>query len=428
MENSRAIDADVFGTIGLNLLNVAIFWIQEHLLSVVVVVLTIVLIYHYLIERGSAVQLSKRYRSSIFEAQSKIFLNATQYLISGNRDLAIKEFLNAVNINRETLETYFALGGLFRSNGEIEKAISIHRSLIARENINESTRLRALKELARDFDKGGFVDKAIETYEDALKINRDQYDVIQSLCRIYEDVEDWDQAYRYRIMLSKVAHENQAETTSHILVEKAKKYFQKGDLAKCHEFLEDAFRFAPSVSAKILRLKLFLREGNLEQAKVQLMELLQEHPMYTSFIFESLAETPLGTGGEQSLYKKRFEMLKNYFLDLDNDDLLGIQSIVLSRVRLLKDSMRSKEAIDILRKWMDDNPHSSDIMKKEYIKFLIDLDRKDEAIVMTKELLNNLNQSVTKHFCNQCGYDSDAIFWRCPQCREWETIQFRWKV
>ena len=48
-----------------------------------------------------------------FEAQSKIFLNATQYLISGNKDLAIKEFLNAVNLNRETIETYFALGGLF---------------------------------------------------------------------------------------------------------------------------------------------------------------------------------------------------------------------------------------------------------------------------------------------------------------------------
>ena len=394
----------------------------------VVIVLTVVLIYHYIIERGSAAQLSKRYRGSIFEAQSKIFLNATQYLISGNRDLAIKEFLNAVNINRETIETYFALGGLFRSNGEIDKAISIHRSLIARDNINETTRLRALKELAKDFDKGGFIDKAIDTYRDALKINRDQYDVIQSLCRIYEDVEDWDQAYRYRIMLSKIAHDNQAETTSHILVEKAKGYFQEGKLAQCHEYLEDAFRFAPSVSAKILRLKLFLRDGNLEQAKIQLMELLQEHPMYTSFIFESLAETPFGSDGEQSLYRKRLEMLKKYFLDLDDVDLLAIQSIVLSKVRLLKDGMRSHEALSILKKWMDDNPQSSDIIKKEYIKFLIDLDRKDEAVAMTKELLNNLNQSVTKHYCNQCGYDSNAIFWRCPQCKEWETIQFRWKV
>ena len=71
-------------------------WIQDNLLAIVAVVITMVLIYHYLIERDSGVKLSKRYRNSIFEAQSRIFLNATQYLISGNKDLAIKEFLNVI--------------------------------------------------------------------------------------------------------------------------------------------------------------------------------------------------------------------------------------------------------------------------------------------------------------------------------------------
>src|SRR5688572_21590830 len=136
-------------------------WVKENLLACIAIVMTLVFIYHYIIEKEHGIKLSKKYRNSIFETQSKIFLNATQYLISGNKDLAIKEFLNAVDLNRETIETYFALGGLFRSNGEIEKAISIHRSLIARENINEATRLRSLKELAIDFDKGGFIDKAI---------------------------------------------------------------------------------------------------------------------------------------------------------------------------------------------------------------------------------------------------------------------------
>jgi len=269
-------------------MEMAVAWIQTHFLAVVALSVLFILGYHYLIEKDTGVKLSRRYRNSIFEAQSKVFLNATQYLISGNRDLAIKEFLNAVDINRETVETYFALGGLFRSNGEIEKAISIHRSLIARENISEFHRLRALKELALDFDKGGFVDKALETYKDVLKINRDQPDVIQSVCRIYEDIGNWENAYNYRIMLSKVSHENQAETIAHILVQKAEGSFEKGNFKKCLEDLEDAFRFAPSVSARILRLKLYLHSGDLEQTKIYLLELLKEHPMYASFIFESL--------------------------------------------------------------------------------------------------------------------------------------------
>ncbi|MBA2404132.1 MAG: hypothetical protein H0V66_05125 [Bdellovibrionales bacterium] len=401
-------------------------WGKDHALTVVAVVITLVLIYHYVLEKDKAVKLSKKYRHSIFEAQSRIFLNASKYLIDGNKDLAIKEFLNAVDLNRETIETYFALGGLFRSNGEIEKAISIHRSLIARESISESTRLHALKELAMDFDKGGFIDKAVETYKDVLKINRDQQDVINSLCRIFEDTEDWDQAYNYRIMLSKVGQENQSETISHILVQKAKVLFEQGQFKACAEELEDAFRFAPSVSAKILRLKLFLVQGKMEDANGVLLELLKEHPMYASFIFVSL-DTFNSKLPQKEEYTQRLQVLKDYFLSLNDLDLMSSPSVVLSKIRLLKDQNKTGDAFELLDIWMKNHGHS-DVLKVEYIKILIDVGRVEEALQHTKGLLNNLHSSLTRHYCSQCGYNSDEIFWRCPQCHNWETIQFRWKV
>jgi lipopolysaccharide biosynthesis regulator YciM len=401
-------------------------WGKDHALTVVAVVITLVLIYHYVIERDKGVKLSKKYRNSIFEAQSRIFLNATQYLIEGNKDLAIKEFLNAVDLNRETIDTYFALGGLFRSNGEIEKAISIHRSLIARESITESTRLQALKELALDFDKGGFIDKAVETYKDVLKINRDQQDVISALCRIYEDTEDWDQAYNYRIMLSKVGQENQSETISHILVQKAKALFDKGQFKACGEELDDAFRFAPSVSAKILRLRLDLVLGNMEDANGLLLELLKEHPMYATFIFVSLEQFN-GKLPQAPEYRERLEQLKTYFLGINDGDLMSAPSVVLSKIRLLKDLQRTGDAFALLDEWMKGHGQS-DVLKVEYIKILIEVGKVEEALAHTKSLLNNLHSSLTRHFCSQCGYNSDEIFWRCPQCHNWETIQFRWKV
>lgn len=390
--------------------------------------LTLILIYHYLIERGTGVTVSKRYRNSIFETQSKIFLNATQYLISGNKDLAIKEFLNAVDLNRETLDTYFALGGLFRSNGEIEKAISIHRSLIARENISENMRLRALKELAQDFDKGGFIEKAIETYKDVLKINRDQVEVILSLCRIYEDIEDWDEAYHYRIMLSKVGHLNQAETISHILVQKAKLAIEKGDFIRCSEELDDAFRFAPSVSAKILRLKLLLIKGDMGEAQSLLLELLKAHPMYTSFIFVSLEEKFKAEEKVLEEFNARVAHIREFFLNIEDSKLITSPSVVLSKIRLLKDGKNNEDAFEILKSWMEENKNPSEVMKIEYIKLLILLGKNTEAVNETGRLLDNLHQSLTRHYCGQCGYNSDNIFWRCPQCHEWETIHFRWKV
>lgn len=403
-------------------------WVQNNVLSMVAMSITLVLIYHYLTERGAGIKLSKRYRNSIFETQSKIFLNATQYLILGNKDLAIKEFLSAVDINRETIDTYFALGGLFRSNGEIEKAISIHRSLIARENISESMRLKALKELALDFDKGGFLDKAIETYKDVLKINRDQQEVILSLCRIYEDIEDWDMAYQYRIMLSKVGQKTQAETISHILVQKAKISFEKGNFSACQEDLDDAFRFAPSVSAKILRLKLLLIKGDMEQAQSLLLELLKIHPMYTSFIFVSLGEQFHAPSSILKEYETKVNLIRNFFLDITDPGVKNSPSIVLSKVRLLKEGHRIQDAFEILKEWKDKEETSSEVMQIEFIKLLILLDKSEMAVKEIDGLLDKLHNSLTRHYCKQCGYNSDNIFWRCPQCHEWETIQFRWKV
>ena len=206
-------------------------YLKNNPLGILILLVTLTLLYFYFMDKGTGLKLSKKYRDSIFEAQSKIYLNATKYLISGNRDMAIKEFLNAVNLNRETIDTYFALGGLFRTNGEIDKAISIHRSLIARDNINENTRVQALKELAKDFDKGGFVDKAISSYKDILKVNRDDVEVIKALCRVLEDTRDWEEALKFRLLLSKASNVSQSQTISHILVQKAEDHLVSNNLS-----------------------------------------------------------------------------------------------------------------------------------------------------------------------------------------------------
>ncbi len=406
---------------------IALTWIRSHLLLIVTVVVTLIFIYHFATERNQAGRLIKKYRNSIFEAQSQIFLTATQHLIAGKKDLAIKEFLNAVDINTNTYELYFTIGELFRSNGEIEKAIGTHRSLIAREDISESTRLKALKELAIDFDKGGFLDKAISTYKDVLKINRDQYEVIEALCRIYEDTEDWDEAYKYRSMLSKVSHDSQSETISHILVQKAAKFLDAGEYKNCAEDLDDAFRFAPSVSAKILKIKLMLIQNDLESAKIALLDLLKERPLFATFVFQTLNEFR-GDKNKKESYEQELEKLKLFFLHNEDAEIKSNNSLALSQVQLYKRDGHTEKALDIVSDLVGSRKSTPQGLQIEHIQLLIENDHKKEALAATSNLLKSLNKSNTRHFCSQCGYDSDAIFWRCPQCHEWETIQSRWKT
>src|SRR5690606_27973638 len=126
--------------------------------------------------------------------------------------------------------------------------------------------------------------------------------------------------------LSKVGHENQSETIAHILVQKAKNQFEKGQFKQAAEDLDDAFRFSPSVSAKILRLKLHLVQGQMEDAKLLLTELVQEHPMFSSFLFVSLEDIPKEMK-EKADYQKRLEELKKSFLDIQDGDLMNAPSI-----------------------------------------------------------------------------------------------------
>jgi lipopolysaccharide biosynthesis regulator YciM len=80
----------------------------------------------------------------------RAFFKGIQYMLSNDPDLAIEEFAKSVQINSDTIETYVALGNLYRSKGNIEKAIRIRQSIILRPHLDERIKLRALVDLGQD--------------------------------------------------------------------------------------------------------------------------------------------------------------------------------------------------------------------------------------------------------------------------------------
>ena len=64
-----------------------------------------------------------------------VFLKGIQYILADDTDQAIEAFSKAVQINSETIETYVALGNLFRAKGEIDRAIRIRQSILLRERV-----------------------------------------------------------------------------------------------------------------------------------------------------------------------------------------------------------------------------------------------------------------------------------------------------
>src|SRR5260370_36748877 len=81
------------------------------------------------------------------EDQARAYLAGFTYVLSDDPDAAIAELSKAAQINTQTVETYFALGALFRRKGELERAIRLHSNLLLRPGLSQEVRRRA--QLAR---------------------------------------------------------------------------------------------------------------------------------------------------------------------------------------------------------------------------------------------------------------------------------------
>ncbi|MGD8530893.1 MAG: tetratricopeptide repeat protein, partial [Syntrophobacterales bacterium] len=97
------------------------------------------------------------------------FLEGIHYILANDRDQAIEAFTRAVQINSETIETYVALGNLFRAKGEIDRAIRIRQSILIRQKVDPTTKLQALFDLAMDYKQGGFLQRAASTFEEVIR-------------------------------------------------------------------------------------------------------------------------------------------------------------------------------------------------------------------------------------------------------------------
>ncbi|MDY7001315.1 MAG: tetratricopeptide repeat protein, partial [Thermodesulfobacteriota bacterium] len=84
---------------------------------------------------------------------------------------AISELSRVAKNNPDAVEIYLALGNLYRSQGEIERAVQIRRNLIVRPRLDTKFKAKAWYELGLDYKRGGFVDRAVNAFEQAGKLS-----------------------------------------------------------------------------------------------------------------------------------------------------------------------------------------------------------------------------------------------------------------
>ncbi|MGC3998491.1 MAG: hypothetical protein QM767_13920 [Anaeromyxobacter sp.] len=113
---------------------------------------------------AAALLLADRLRKRRDEAQA--YLKGVRSVISGDPDAAIEALSDAARLGHpEAVETYLALGALFRREGDFARAVRLHRNMLLGPALPQARRPEVERELAEDYRRSGMLVEAAEIYE-----------------------------------------------------------------------------------------------------------------------------------------------------------------------------------------------------------------------------------------------------------------------
>ncbi len=150
-----------------------------------------------------------------------------------------------VEADSNDLEAYHALARLYRRQGAVGRAIRMHQNLLLRPDLEGEARVEALDELARDFDAGGFVVRAIAAYEEVLARRPRDARVLERLVELHADQGDRTRAL---VLVRRLRRRNPEWTHRwevELLLAQAKAAHAEGEAAAARRTLKRCLRRDP---------------------------------------------------------------------------------------------------------------------------------------------------------------------------------------
>jgi len=396
---------------------ISVFGLQITVAQLMLLVAVVALLLGY----GLAVLISRRQRWARLFAGSKnkeklvsntAFIKGINYILSDKRDRAIEELTKAVTFDTETIETYVALGNLFRSKGEIDRAIRIRQNVILRPNLEASVRLQALYDLGLDYRQGGLYDRALQTFTEVIRSDPKRIEAYVQMVQIYEETRDWENAFLTEQRLGKLTGSPARNVMAHHQVELGKEHFAQGRPEQARAAYKKALTLDPGCVDAYLHLgDLHFQEGKLQKAVTTWKKIADVAPRFIFLVFSRLARV--------TAKMKDFKHAEKFLAEcaVRHGDPLAH----LALARLLGERGAPDPALEELARALELDPALFEARRERGL-LLLSLNRTEEALNEFRHLLEQLPGPKADFQCGRCGFESQELTWRCPQCHAWDTI------
>ena len=329
---------------------------------------------------------------------------------------AIGELSRVVRNNPDAVEIYLALGNLFRSQGEIERAIQIRTNLIARPQLDEHFKARAWFELGIDFKRAGILDRAHSALEQAYKITGDDPAILKELARLYADTNDFEKAAAYYSLLGHPLAQ------AHYMVKDARK--RTGEKNYSYKLVQKAIKVYPGCVEAWL--ELICRDFELSQWKGLQSDLTNAlHKVDNDLRFVLLEGLYQYITSDTALSSQDFidENCSNIIVETLSSFEQNLIFCYYCSI-FLKQSGQMNRA----REWLE----KTLVMDQEFWPArleILDISRHEQ--ILTESFMTQLvfftrkARMVKKFVCKRCGLKREQIFFLCPRCYSWHSISFR---
>lgn len=346
---------------------------------------------------------------------SRGYVDGVNFLLSNQQDKAVDLFVDMLKEDGGAFEAHLTLGNLFRSRGEVDRAIRIHQSLMESASLSFEQRLLATQQLGRDYMAAGVYDRAEHMFTQLIDEEDFRIASLQQLLIIHQATSDWLQAIDVAEKLIKSGKDALRVEIAHFYCELALLAMSSDDLDKAMGLLKKASAADSNCARVSIMLgRIWIARGDDVKAINELERVIEQDKDFVSETIPMLYEC------YQRL--ERPEEWLNYLKRCVAEQTGSSAELMLA------DILELREGRDVAQTYINRQLQSHPTMRGFYRLMdyqLADAEegRAKESLIVLRNMVGEQIRTKPRYRCEKCGLTASSLYWHCPSCRAWSTVK-----
>jgi lipopolysaccharide biosynthesis regulator YciM len=346
---------------------------------------------------------------------SRDYVTGVNFLLSNQQDKAVDLFLDMLKEDTGTVEAHLTLGNLFRSRGEVDRAIRIHQSLMESASLTYDQRLLAVQQLGRDYMAAGLYDRAEDMFKQLVDETDFRLSALQQLLQIYQATSDWQSAIDVAERLVKLGKEKHRGDIANFWCELALQQMANSDMEKAMSLLKKgAAADRNSARVSIMMGRVWMEKGDYPKAVESLERVINQDKELVGETLEML----------QTCYQQlgKIDEWEAFLRRCVDENTGATAELMLAQI------LEQREGIEAAQSYVTRQLERHPTMRvfhklMDYHLNEAEEGRAKESLGVLRNMVGEQVRSKPRYRCQKCGFTAHSLYWHCPSCRSWSTIK-----